>query len=113
MSVLFASVQNYLVVSGSRVNGIWTPSELPATFLGDIQPAVGKDMENLPVGRRDRGAVKIYSNTRLNTSAQGSSNSGDIVLFQGRRWEVVVEKPWTNELLPHWEYYATECGEAS
>lgn len=113
MSTLFPSTIIYLQVSGSRVNGIWTPSMVEKTFVGSVQPAVGKDTELLPEGRRDKGSVKLYSNTPLQVSLEGSDSSGDIVIWQGRKWEIVTAIPNQNNLIPHYKYLAADAGSAT
>lgn len=113
MSTLFPSTIQYLQVSGARVNGIWTKTEVAKTFTGSVQPAVGKDTELLPEGRRDKGSVKIYSNTPLQVSLEGSDSSGDIVVWQDRKWEIVTALPNQNGLIPHYKYLAADAGSAT
>jgi hypothetical protein len=112
MSTLFPTLHNYLRVSGTRVSGVWTPTTVAATFLGSVQPAVGKDTDLVPEGRRDKGSVKVYSNTPLNVSLEGSDSSGDIIIWQGRKWEVVTALPNQNGLIPHFKYMASDAGAA-
>lgn len=112
MSTLFPRLQNYLSRTGTRVNGKWASVETPATFIGSIQPASGKDVALLPEGRRDKGSVKIYSNEPLKVSLEGSNTSGDIVLWQERRWEIITAIPNQNSLIPHYKYLAVEAGAA-
>ena len=56
--------------------------------------------------------MKVYSNTPLAVSVEGGDTPGDIVVWQGRQWEVVAELPYQNGLIPHYKYLATDIGEA-
>ena len=99
--------------SGSLVKGVWTPGPVESgTFVGSVQPVKGKDLDLLPIGRRDTGSMKVYSNTPLAVSVEGGDTPGDIVVWQGRQWEVVAELPYQNDLIPHYKYLATDIGEA-
>ena len=97
---------DYYTVTVSTTNGIDTESLSASTFVGSVQPTTGKDLESLPVGREDRGIVKIYSDTELNVSVEGSNTPGDIVIWQGQRWQVMFEQKFQNGLINHYKYFA-------
>lgn len=113
MSTLFPKNLSVIVRTGEWVKGIWKDTETLSHFIGSIQPATGKDTEFLPQGRRDKGSVKVYSNTPMNVSQEGTDNSGDIVIWQGRKWEIVTALNFQNDLIPHYKYLATDIGRAS
>jgi len=109
---LFKYPQTGQTAPGSYVRGVWTEaSSTPLSFLGTIQPMSGKEITSLNVGREDTGKVKVYSTTPLNVSIKGSSNSGDIVFYQSKKWEVIHELDFQNKLLPHFKYVAEYRGE--
>ena len=54
------------------------------------------------------GACKIFSSSKLQTSLQGSPNPGDVLTWQGHKWELVKEGAFDNGLIPHYTYVA-EC----
>lgn len=110
MATLFPKLHTYKTVSGEWVRGEWVSSQQSATFRGSIQPTVGKDTDFLPQARRDKGAVKLYSDTPLNVSQEGAAHSGDIVSWQGRDYEVVTALPYQNGLIPHYKYLASDVG---
>lgn len=110
MPTLFPSNHSYFQVSGSRVLGKWVPVETESVFSGSIQPARGKDLDFLPVGRKDKGSIKIYSSTILQSAEEGSDHSGDIVPWGGRRYEIVTAFPNQSDILSHYKYLAVDIG---
>lgn len=113
MSTLFPRTISILRRVGSRVNGRWTSEETSMNVTGSVQPVSGKDTQFLPEGRRDVGTVKIYCNERLNVSVEGSENSGDVVIWRGKKWEVFQELDFSNDIINHYKYLAGYIGEAS
>lgn len=112
MSTLFPKTILYKQVTGSYVSGVWTPSEGDSTFEGSVQPVTGKDLVNLNVGREDRGKVKVYSDTKLNVSLEGTNKSGDKVIWQDQIWELIQELQYQNGLVPHYKYIGEYRGES-
>lgn len=113
MSTLFPHTIVVRHRTGERVRGVWTPGPTTSdTFVGSVQPVKGKDLELLPIGRRDTGAVKVYSNTPLAVSVEGGTTPGDVVVWQGRAWEIIAALPYQNGVINHYKYLATDMGEA-
>ena len=106
MSVLFPKTINYIAVTGSRVKGKWSGSETPGTFTGNVQPLTGRELDVVQVGRKDIGKVKVYANQSLNVSVEGSNTPGDIIIWQGGRWEIIAKLPYQNDLINHYKYIA-------
>jgi hypothetical protein len=113
MSTLFPETISYNQVTGSYVEGVWTPGSAGSTFEGSVQPLNGKDLQSLNIGREDRGLVKVYSGSRLNVSLEGSNKSGDEVIWKGQIWEIVRELQYQNDLIPHYKYFAEYRREAA
>lgn len=98
---------NYKQLKFKKVRGRVIPLDpIDSTFNGTVQPATGKDLESFEIGPEDKGFVKIYSDTQLNVSIQGSDNSGDIVIWQNKEWKVIKELEYQNNLLSHYKYMA-------
>lgn len=109
MSTLFGVTQNYLAATFARTRtsrGKSVRTETASTFIGTVQPASGKDLESVPIGRRDKGIVKVFSGTELNVGIEGSNKSGDIILHQSKRWEIIQEMAFQNNLISHYKYFA-------
>lgn len=113
MSTLFPRTIVVRHRTGSLVKGVWVQGQVESgTFVGSVQPVRGKDLDLLPIGRRDTGSVKVYSNTPLEVASEGGNQPGDIVVWQGRQWEVVASLPYQNGVVDHYKYLATDLGEA-
>lgn len=106
MSTLFPKIISYLVVTGARVKGKWVPVETPGTFTGSVQPVNGRDLDVVQVGRQDTGKVKVYANESLNVSIEGTNTPGDLILWEGGRWEIIAKLPYRNDLINHYKYIA-------
>ena len=106
MSTLFHRTISYKHRTAELVNGVWEFSETDGTFTGSVQPLTGKELQFLPEGRRDIGLMKIYSNTPLSVSVEGSNTPGDVVIWAGRKWEIIRELVFANDLINHYKYIA-------
>ena len=111
MSTLFPKSISYEthtagITEGSyNAAGDWVAgSSETLTLLGSVQPASGEEIESLPVGRRNRGVSKIYSDRALPIAEEGGGEAGAIVFWQGDKWEVVKEGKYKNDLIPHYKY---------
>lgn len=106
MSTLFPRTIIYKHRTAELVNGVWEFSETDGTFTGSVQPLTGKELQFLPEGRRDIGLMKVYSNTPLSVSVEGSNTPGDVVIWSGRKWEIIRELVFANDLINHYKYIA-------
>ena len=114
MSTLFPRTIQAEHRVGSYVRGDWVVSTTENfTFVGSVQPLTGKETEFLPENRRDTGLVKVYSNTPLAVSLEGSSAAGDVVIWAGKRWELIQELVYANGLIDHYKYIAAYIGPQS
>ena len=94
--------------------GDWSPGDTDELFfLGSVQPASGKEIDSLPVGREDTGKVKIYSDRVLPISKQGGNEAGAIVFWKNQKWEVIYELTFQNGLIPHYKYIGEYKGEVA
>lgn len=110
MSTLFPTIITIETESGGRYDpatGKWIPGTLSSiTFEGSVQPMAGREVKSYEYLRQDVGYMKIYSSSQLNINIRGGDNSGDVVLWQGDRWELVKELKFQNSLIPHYKYFA-------
>lgn len=112
--ILFPKQIRALRVTGGYVRGEWvedTHSEF--TFIGDCQPYSYKDLLTLEVGRKDIGQLKVFSSMPLKVGLEGTPNSGDLVIWEGKVWEIVQEDAHQMSVLPHYRYRAEYRKEAS
>ncbi len=107
MSTLFPRTWNALRRTATETLGEVTATETPFTFIGSIQPESAKDQSLRDEARLDEGRVKIYTAEVLVVGVDGGSAFGDIVLYDGRRYEIIQEMPYQNGLIPHRKYIAT------
>jgi hypothetical protein len=106
MSTLFPRTISYKHRASELVNGVWEFSETDGTFTGSVQPLTAKELQFLTEGRRDIGLMKVYSNTPLSVSVEGSNTPGDVVLWAGRKWEIIRELVFANDIINHYKYIA-------
>lgn len=118
MSTLFPKKIQYEDHTGSNTQGEyneagdWVPGDKELkTFLGSVQPATGREIESLDVGRQDTGKVKVYSDILLPCSKQGGDEKGAIVYWKNQKWEVITEGINQNDLIPHYKHFAQYYGE--
>jgi hypothetical protein len=94
-------------------DGIWqesTTAQIP--FNGTVQPANSNEIKAMAQGRENEGAVLIFSSSRLNVSKSETNQNGDIVTFNGAKYELSVEGVFDNGLIPHFKYLAFMRGNA-
>jgi len=75
------------------------------TIMASIHPLAGKQVLNLPEGRRDSGGYVLYTTALLELPTKGKL--GDTLSIHGDQYEVLAVEHWGNDLLPHNRYY---CG---
>ena len=109
MSTLFPKNHSVIRTTGGLdAYGEWihgTPVTI--SFTGSVQP-MSMDAAAKAIGRETEGACKIFSSSKLQTSNQSGSNPGDVLTWQGHKWELVKEGAFDNGLIPHYTYIA-EC----
>lgn len=96
------------LIRGTYVDG--TPQTL--TFIGTVQPLSGAEIQNLEPASRTVGSVWIRTGEILRKRVEGSLNKADVLIYQGQRWEVLTDLPYTNNLLSHHQYRAEYRGQA-
>jgi hypothetical protein len=112
-TTLFPKTQTLYQIKVKTINGVYKEFKTEGTFSGSIQPITGKELETIEVGREDRGKVKVYSSTKLNVGEAGKDYSGDVVVYDGREWEIIHELSYLNDLISHYKYIAEYRKEVS
>jgi hypothetical protein len=100
--------------SGTRVKGTWVEGQpVDTNFKGTAQPASGRVIELLPEGKRNTETISVYAPIALDfiTADPELKRSGDIIIWQGRQYEVLTARKWDAGILPHWELAATRVKE--
>lgn len=89
--------------AGAFVAGVWTPGALSTIAIqASVQPASAEDLQRLPEGQRETGAVRVYTNDSLLTSS--GTQEADIVVTSQGEYEVSIAERWENGLIPHNAY---------
>jgi hypothetical protein len=95
---------------GGYVKGQWkegAPNDTP--FMGSWQPAGGKTLELLPAGKRSREVYKCFAPIELDITPadENGETEADIIVWEGKEYEVTTAQKWNNGNLPHWELLCT------
>ena len=92
--------------AGTYTNGVWAPGARSAlTTLASVQPvAVGQDMHALPEGRHLSDFVKLYTNDKLNVTADGEGVQPDIIIHEGYGYELVSIFANQSGVINHYKY---------
>ena len=102
-------IVNPLEATGQYVDGEWIEVSsvdlAEFTIRANIQPSMASyRTQLLPEGDRNKEAVTLFSNDWLYTARSGvaypdGNNAilkGDLILYRGGYWEVVVSRPYGN-----------------
>jgi hypothetical protein len=101
-------------VPGTRVKGTWVEgTQADTNFKGTAQPASGRVLELLPEGKRNTETISVFAPITLDfiTADPELQRSGDIIIWEGRQYEVQTARKWAGGILPHWELVATRVKE--
>lgn len=90
--------------SGGFVDGDWVESgETDIPITASIQPATGKDLQNLPQGRRASSVFAVFTDTAIQTAVQGATpTKADRLSIGGILHEAVHVEPWGNDVINHY-----------
>ena len=92
--------------AGTYTNGVWAPGARSAlTTLASVQPVVmGQNMHALPEGRHLSDFVKLYTNDKLNVTADGEGVQPDIIIHEGYGYELVSIFANQSGVISHYKY---------
>lgn len=96
--------------AGTYTNGVWAPGARSAlTTLASMQPVVmGQDMHALPEGRHLSDFVKLYTNDKLNVTADGEGVQPDIIIHEGYGYELVSIFANQSGVISHYKYIGSK-----
>jgi hypothetical protein len=81
--------------SGSYTNGRWVQTgETETTLEIAIQPLSGKELDNVPEGRREKDNIKLFSLSELLGVDPLTGRQPDQVLYDSKRYELYKTKRW-------------------
>ena len=94
-------------LTGSYVDGVWVEvSEEAIPITASIQPATGKDLQNLEQGRRNGAVYAVFSDTAIQLAEQAvgatPGTKADELVISGVRHEAVHVEPWQNNVINHY-----------
>lgn len=96
------------LIQGVYVDG--TPTTITPT--GTVQPLSGEDLQNFEPASRAIGKVWIRTTAQLRKRQDGSLQRADVLIHDGKRWEIIDDQHFNNGLIPHHEYLAEYRGAA-
>lgn len=110
MATLFNRTFEYINVSGGAYSaGVYSKGSVERVSVrGTIQTQTAKQCLMSSDGTRTTGYVTIFSSDELQFRTQGS-NVGGYVVFNGKTYEIISEKPNTNNIINHYEYVGCMC----
>lgn len=91
-------------------NGIWIQysPDTEFTIKASVQPLSGSDLRLLPENRREEEILKIYTSTELVGSNKGQPFNPDIVIINGKPYEVFNGFNWQNGIINHYKYFLSK-----
>lgn len=94
--------------AGSYVNGIYTAgAKTVSSVVASIQPVTEQDMITPPEGRRLSDMVKIYTDSDLQVTEEGSNLQPDLVVWRGYAYEINSASVRQMGVINHYKYFAT------
>lgn len=95
---------------GSYVDGIWVePVRTSMTVIASVQPLTAKEVMLLPEGDRQKEALKLYSTYRFKTQKDGTMETSDYVVIDGRTYMVVACTDFAVHSSLNIRYYRGDC----
>lgn len=86
--------------TGKYERGILESFQMEAS----IQPATGNMIKILPEHRRSAETNVVYTESRLFISDEKNQKASDVVIYDGKRFEVMNVKKWADITdIPHYE----------
>lgn len=78
-------------------NGRWSPNPIEVSDIkANVQPVLGKELDQVPEGRRNRATIKIYTIDQLYsvTTKTGEKRQPDIIEYKGEDYEIFQVWDW-------------------
>jgi hypothetical protein len=84
-------------VSSYDSNGRWQKvSAVESDIKANIQPVIGKELDQVPEGRRNRATIKIYTLSPLYSARteSGKKRQPDVIRYKNEDYEVFQVWDW-------------------
>ena len=95
---------------GSYVDGIWVePVRTNMTVIASVQPMTPKEVLLLPEGDRQKETLKLYSTYQFKTQKDGSMQTSDYVVIDGRTYMVIACTDFAVHSSLNIRYYRADC----
>jgi len=96
--------------AGSYVNGTWVAgARSTLTTYASCQPVVmGRDMQALPEGRRLSDCIKVYTDDKLQMTAEGDGIQPDCIVHGEFAYELVDCSSNQSGVINHYKYIAVK-----
>ncbi len=87
---------------GEWVHGRWVDGiETTLTIEANVQPAKGYELILMPEADRSKDWIKVYCKEVLNTVEEGNGIPADVVVWQGKKYQVFNCKTYRMGILDH------------
>lgn len=78
------------------------------TVEASLQPVTGEDLELLPSGLKKTDVRKVYTPTELKTVDEDAGTEPDVIIIDGKNYEVQTVEPWKGRRLAHFKCILTK-----
>lgn len=95
--------------AGQYVKGAWQPGTSSViTIKANVQPVIKSfDTILLPDGDKSKEVIKVFTTFELRQVTEGSNPiPADVILWEGKEWEVKKATTWRMGILNHTEVLA-------
>lgn len=98
---------------GRYTDGVWIPgSRRVSSVLASVQPVTASSLANdlmpMPEGRHLSDYIKIYTDSRLNITADGEGIQPDIIVHEGYGYEITTIFINHSDVISHYRYNAVK-----
>lgn len=94
---------------GAYVDGTYVPGvRSVVTTEASVQPTKPGDLHPMPEGRHLSDFVKLYTDDRLQVTADGEGVQPDIIVHGGYGYELIDIDPNQNDVISHYKYLAAK-----
>lgn len=113
MNELFTDTIKVEKATGEWLEGRFVKGDpVITTHKCSVQPfKENKDKNTIiePSGRRRKSMMKIFIGVRLNQSDEAAGTPADVVVYDGKRWEVHDEQNWNiSKDIPYYRFIIEE-----
>ena len=104
-------IQMESYTDGAYVDGFWVPGEpVKKEILASVQPLSSADLLRMPENQRQTEMIKVYTLEPLSTGSVNDKRNADVLIVDGRRFEVSGIMNWTVQLPSGAiQYFRADC----